>query len=112
MSDGSERRGSPRQSVDFKARIESQNQRGVARVRSLSRLGALIEAEQSFPVGTVLRIVLDGADPGAALDVRGQILRSAEAHGVHAFAVMFAPLPPPVLARIDALLARATQVAE
>jgi hypothetical protein len=82
-----------------------------ARIKSLSRMGGLVELDTSVEleapaVGTAVTVTLEAADDPAADGVllHGQVVRVERSDPPMAIAVMFAPLPRPVLARIDALI--------
>ena len=67
-------------------------------------MGALIEAGRSLPIGSPLHLLV--VVPAAEMDLRGQVIRvtPSDLGQGHELAVMLAPLPPSVLARIDSLL--------
>ena len=76
-----------------------------AQLKSLSRLGALIEAREALPVGTPLEMVLEL--PGASEEtlLRGQVVRVTSVEGAYGLAILFAPLPPLALARVESFVA-------
>ncbi len=100
-----ERRRSPRASLDFPVEAQAETASFPARLRSLSRMGALIEAERPLAIGSPLRLRV--GLPTGELELRGQVIRvTASGPGPgHELALMLAPLPPSVLARIDVLVA-------
>jgi hypothetical protein len=76
---------------------------GSGQVKSISRLGALIESEKPHAVGTPLHLLVQL--PGDVLEVRGQVVRADAAGGVYSLGIMFAPLALPVLRKLESLLA-------
>ena len=76
-----------------------------AQLKSLSRLGALIETTEAFPVGTPLQVVLELPGTGGETLVRGEVVRVTHVEGAHRLAIFFAPLPPFTLARIESFVA-------
>lgn len=103
---GEDRRLSPRQAVDLAVSVETRaGARSEGRMTSLSRLGALIEGHELLDVGALVRLVL-AQEGEAPLELRAQVIRAEAVGEVQALGVMFAPLPPVTLARVDGLLAR------
>jgi hypothetical protein len=99
-----DRRRSPRASLDLAVEVRGETASFPARLRSLSRMGALIETERPLAIGSPLRLLVRLTT--AELELRGQVIRvSATVLGQgHELALMFAPLPPSVLASIDLLV--------
>ena len=99
-----ERRGSPRGIVDCEARIVTSASSDAGRLRTLSRLGALVRLEHALPVGIAvsLFIIVPAEDQ---LELRGQIVRGEGYQGAADVAVMFAPLTSSAIAKIDSLIA-------
>jgi hypothetical protein len=105
-----ERRCSPRVEIDHEVRVTAGEQSLTGRLTSTSRLGAGIELEQTFSVGTPLSLRVDLPGPEGALELRSQVVRAEASGGRIALAVMFVPLTPAALSRIDALLAAKPRV--
>ena len=99
-----ERRSSPRHSLDLAARMTVEQRSLPARLRSLSRMGALVAVEEPFPVGVPLSLFLELPNAQGVLTLRGQVVRTEESEGAFALGILLAPMTPGVLAQIDALL--------
>ena len=97
-----DRRVSERQEVGIAVRIHAREVVERGELQSLSRLGGLIEAPKSHPVGTPWRLVLEL--PGDDLEVRCQVVRSVPSANGYAHGILFGPLPPATLARLDWVL--------
>jgi hypothetical protein len=100
-----DRRGAPRGEVEVSCRVQRGESTFVAQLKSLSRLGALLEAGEALPVGTPLEIVLELPGTGEETLVRGEVVRVTPAEGLYGLAIFFAPLPPVTLARIESFVA-------
>jgi hypothetical protein len=98
-----ERRGSRRCSVELPVVVRAGAESGWGLLRSVSRLGALIESEKRHAVGTALELRIRLFDD--VLDVRGQVVRTETYAGVNTLGVMFAPLTLTALTKIDSLVA-------
>lgn len=99
-----ERRGSPRASLDLPVEVHTEAGSFPARLRSLSRMGALIQIEKPLAIGSPLQLRI--GPPVAEMSLRGQVIRAtpSDVGRGHELALMFAPLPPGALASIDSLL--------
>jgi PilZ domain len=97
-----DRRTRPRFPVDLAAQIGVGAASQPGRVRDLSCLGALVEAERLFELGRMLEITLEL--PDGSLLVWGQVVRARTIEGVPSLGVLFAPLPRSTLNRIRAFL--------
>jgi len=106
LTDLVERRGSPRRSVDISIQVQVGENSTTARLKSLSRLGALLEMDRMYPIGTPLRLCVELPEMTGELGAFGQIIRVTSQGGIHSVAILFAPLSPAMLARIDAILNR------
>jgi hypothetical protein len=105
LANGStERRASPRESVDYAARLEVGEHVHSCRLTSLSRMGALVVLEQPLAVGTPVVLDVELRDGKESLRVRGQVVRVEASGTAFALGFLFAPLPPALLARIDSLV--------
>jgi PilZ domain len=100
-----DRRGAPRGEVAVPVRVRRGESYFVAQLKSLSRLGALIEAGEALPVGTPLEIILELPGPGEEAHLRGQVVRVTPVEALCDLAIFFAPLPPQTLARIESFVA-------
>src|SRR6266849_3761957 len=94
-----DRRGAPRGQVEVPVRVRRGESSVVAQLKSLSRLGALIETREALPVGTPLEIVLELPGTSDETLVRGQVVRVTPDQGQFGLAIFFAPMPPLTLAR-------------
>ena len=65
---------------------------------------------QTFPIGTPLRLLVELPGTEDALELRSQVVRAEPSGDRIGVAVMFAPLAPAALSRIDSLLAEKPQV--
>jgi hypothetical protein len=101
----SDRREAPRREVAVPVRVRRGDSSFAAELKSLSRLGALIEAKIALPVGTPLEIVLELPGEGGETLVRGQVVRVTPVEGGYGLAIFLAPLPPLTLARIESFVA-------
>jgi len=101
MSD-TERRASPRSTVGFAVVVRAGAESGSGQLKSISRLGALLESDKPYVVGTSLLLLVQ--IPGDVLEVRGQVVRADTAEGIHSLGIMFAPLALPTLKKLDSLL--------
>jgi hypothetical protein len=72
-------------------------------LKSVSRLGSLVESEAPFAVGTSLQLIVEL--PGDLLELRGQVVRTDTTGGVYSLGIMFSPLALPTLTRLESLLA-------
>ena len=102
MSD-TERRRSPRGTVELPVVVRAGEESGSGQLKSISRLGALVESEKPHAVGTSLHLLVQL--PGDVLEVRGQVVRADAAGGAYSLAILFGPLAVPVLTKLDSLLA-------
>jgi hypothetical protein len=100
-----ERRASPRMSFSLTVRVRSEGTPFPATLKSLSRVGALIEAAEPVPVGEALHLYLGPVLPGPSVELLGRVLRAMPSSGGHELALMFAPLPPELLDRLESLVA-------
>jgi len=98
-----ERRGSPRCSIELPVVVRAGAESGWGLLKSVSRLGALIESERRYEVGASLELRVQL--PGDVLDVRCQVVRTETVGGVHTLGVLFAPLTMSALAKLDSILA-------
>ena len=103
---GSERRQSPRWRVDLTVHVRSHGDFS-ARLKSLSRSGALILAQEPVAVGESVHLHME-IPSSDGVDVLGRILRTKWIEGAHELALMFAPLPPAMAHRLDTFLAAQT----
>jgi hypothetical protein len=100
-----DRRGAPRGQVEVRVRVRRGESSFVAQLKSLSRLGALIEAGEALPVGTPLEIVLELPGTSEETCLRGEVVRVTPAEGEYGLGIFFAPLHPSTLARIESFVA-------
>ncbi len=100
-----DRRGAPRGEVEVPVRVRRGESSFVAQLKSLSRLGALIETRETLSVGTPLEIVLELPGTSDETLVRGQVVRVTPDQGQYGLAIFFAPMPPLTLARIESFVA-------
>jgi PilZ domain-containing protein len=100
-----DRRGAPRGTFDLPVQVRSGESSSTARLKSLSRLGALLRAGETYPVGTPLGLLLALPGPGEEMLVRGQVIRVTPSEGMYDVAILFAPLLPATLARIESFVA-------
>jgi hypothetical protein len=101
----SDRRGAPRGQIDVPVRVRCGESTFVAQLRSLSRLGALLEAGEVYPVGTPLEIVLEFPGTSEEIQVRGEVVRVTPTEGVYGLAIFFATLHALTGARIESFVA-------
>src|SRR5262245_19746403 len=95
-----ERRGSPRSYLDCNVMLMSPAGSWAARLKTLSRLGALVLSDSSFPIGAPVNLVFD-----SLFELRGQVVRTeAVSNGVEV-GVMFAPLSSSTVEKLDSLIA-------
>ncbi len=100
----SDRRRSPRYTVGLPVQVAAGADTCAGQLTSISRLGALVQAEKAFPVGASLHLVVDLPDGG--LEVHGHVVRSYTSGDVHSHGILFAPLAEAALTKLDSLLAR------
>jgi hypothetical protein len=103
MSD-TERRRSPRYPVGLPVQVRAGSESGPGQLKSISRLGAMVESEKPHEVGTALHLLIELPDD--VVEVRGQVVRADAAGGVHSLGIMFAPLAQADLVRLDSLMPR------
>jgi PilZ domain len=99
-----DRRQSNRRSLDDTVQVQAQDKAFEARLRSLSRIGALVQIDRALPVGTPMVLGLTLPDSREVVEVHAQVVRVEYSGSASAVAVMFAPLSPQALAGIGALL--------
>jgi hypothetical protein len=100
-----ERRGAPRSRVDVPVRVQAGGSSLVAQLKSLSRLGALVEVGQPFPVGAPLSLLLQLPGTEGQTEFRGEVIRVTPSGDLHALAIFFAPLAWDTLVRLTSFLA-------
>jgi hypothetical protein len=100
-----ERRRSPRCTVGLPVIVQAGADSLRGQLSSVSRLGALVESEMPFAVGTSLQLIVEL--PGDLLEVRGQVVRADTTGGGHSLGIMFSPLALPTLTKLESLLATA-----
>ena len=100
----SDRRRSPRYTVGLPVQVQAGGETCAGQLTSISRLGAMVQAEKAFPVGASLDLVVDL--PVGALEVHGHVVRTDTSGGVHSHGILFAPLPEAALNKLDSLLPR------
>jgi len=99
-----DRRRSPRYSVGLPVRVRAGADAGPGQLKSISRLGAMVESENHHAVGTSIHLLIELPDD--VVEVRGQVVRADAAGGVHSLGIMFAPLAQADLVKLDALMPR------
>src|SRR5262245_14269005 len=100
-----ERRGAPRGRAEVPVRVRHEVASSIAQLKSLSRLGALIEARESYPVGTPIGLTLELPGTGEETHLMGQILRVTPSTGGYEVAIHLAPMAPATAARIESFVA-------
>ncbi len=110
---GAERRTSPRVDVDFPIAVSEsvtvsvtatgggESVRG--RARDLCKDAVLVEADDSFPRGTELNVVLESNGSGRALELSGKVVRMGP-RKTGVMAIAFTDVSPENQAAIDTLL--------
>ena len=99
-----ERRRAPRSRVDIAVRLECGSEVVEAKLKSLSRMGALVEVASAYPRGTVAMLRLDLPDTEGETHLRGEVIRSTPTGESQAVAILFAPLPWDALVRLTSFL--------
>jgi hypothetical protein len=101
-----ERRGAPRNRIDVPVRIRSESDAsGVAQLKSLSRLGALVEGGQTYRVGAPVTLCLELPGTDGETELRGEVIRVTPSGDLYAIAIFFAPLAWDTLVRLTSFLA-------
>ena len=100
-----ERRASPRGRLNHPVSLRSDASSAPGTLKTLSRMGALVVAPATRPIGESVRFHLEVGPLGDPLDLLGQVIRVEPAAGSFEIVLLFAPLPPQTLSRIDAFLA-------
>jgi hypothetical protein len=85
--------------------VRHEESSSLAQLKSLSRVGALIEARQSYAVGTAIGLTLELPGTGEETHLMGQILRVTPSAGGYEVAIHLAPVAPATAARIDSFVA-------
>jgi hypothetical protein len=99
-----DRRRSPRYTVGLPVQVKTDADTCTGQLTSISRLGALVETEKSFPAGATLNLVVDL--PDGPLEVHGHVVRTHSSGDVHFHGILFAPLAEAALAQLDSLMPR------
>ncbi|MFI5183766.1 MAG: PilZ domain-containing protein [Vicinamibacteria bacterium] len=99
-----DRRRSPRYTVGLPVQVQAGADACEGQLTSISRLGALVQAEKAFPVGETLHLVVNL--PEGVLEVHGHVVRTDTSGGVHSHGILFAPLAEAALSKLDSLLPR------
>ncbi len=105
MSSQQERRGAPRGWAEVPVQVQCGESSAIAQLRSLSRLGALLEGGEPHAIGTRVDLTLELPGTGEKLHIKGQVIRATPSTAGYGVAIHFAPMPPATMARIDAFVA-------
>jgi hypothetical protein len=99
-----ERRQTPRRAIEVSVQVQARDRTFTGQLRSLSRLGALVQLPEALPVGTPLLLAITMPQSGEVLEARAQVVRVEYSGSVSAVAVMFGPMTPQAQAGIAALV--------
>jgi hypothetical protein len=90
--------------VDVAVRLECAGAAIEAQLKSLSRMGALVEVQDAYPQGAAVTLHLDLPDTEDETLLRGEVIRSMPAGASQAVAIFFGPLAWDTLVRLTAFL--------